>query len=388
VTARANSSAKRAISAGYQPLFNVAFRHGYYNDRGGVCPDFAVAPTAACATLMASLGLLFRDQGTGFVVLVDAARVGALVAWLKTMTRNSPPGRGCWAWLSFQLVSTNADFVGITNLPITTNTLDRNLHVTNLATEPVEDSLAFGAGIPTGAEAFYPLTGASLSINAPAGATASLCDISGAPVITATAPAGGGLGFDLAALDAGFYREALADAAGKPFTAPKGSATGYVYVPGQPGGFGLIDLLLAQPRKDVGTTAAFPVDVATGAVGAVSLTLSFAPRNTFWRYYIVSPSTRGKLSPDLAIEGQGADFTRSSEALPNGDEAVVFAASAALPLRRISPYHFKLSGQRHAPSGGRDNVTVARLPAAAAAPVWPALSGDVLSGSSEIYVYV
>jgi hypothetical protein len=388
VTARATGGAKRTISGGYLPLFNIAFTHGYYNDRGGACPDFAVAPTAACATLMASLGLLFRDQGNGFVVLVDAARVDALLAWLESRTRDSGPGKGCWAWLSFQLVSTNANFVGITNLPITTNTLDRNLHVTNLATASADGGLAFGSGSPTGAEAFYPLTGASLSIEAPAGTTASLCDISGAPAISAVAQGGGGVTFDLTALDAGFYSVALANAAGKPFAAPKGSPAGYVYTPGQAGGFGLIDLLLAQPGDGVGTAAAFPVDLSAGTIGAVSLTLSFAPRDTFWRYYIVSPSTRGKLSPDLAVEGAGADFTRSSEALPNGDEAVVFAASTALPLHRISPYHFKLTGQRHAPSGGRDSVSVARLPAAAAAPVWPALSGDALSGSSEIYVYV
>jgi hypothetical protein len=388
VTAHAKGGARRTISGGYLPLFNIAFTHGYYNDRGGACPDFAVTPTAACAALMASLGLLFKDQGTGFVVLADAARVDALVAWLKTNTRDSGPGKGCWSWLSFQLVSTNANFVGITNLPITTSTLEQNLHVANLATATASGALTFGAGIPTGAEAFYPLTGASLSIDAPAGTAASLCDISGAPVISATAQGGGGVTFDLTPLAAGFYSVALADAAGKPFAAPKGAPAGYVYVPGQAGSFGLIDLLLAQPRPGLGTAAAFPVDVAKGTVGAVALTLSFAPRDTFWRYYIVSPTTRGKLSPDLAIEGQGADFARSSEALPNGDEAVVFAASTALPLHRISPYHFKLTGQRHAPSGGRESVSIARLPAAAAAPVWPAPSGDVLTGSSEIYVYV
>ncbi|MEG3147756.1 hypothetical protein U1839_24160 [Sphingomonas sp. RT2P30] len=388
MTTRAKAGAGRTIGTGYVPLFDVAFSHGYYNDRGGACPDFAVAPTTGCATLMESLGLLFKDQGTGFVVLADAARIPALIAWLKTNTRASGPGKGCWAWLSFQLVSNNTNFVGITNLPITTNTLDSNLHVANLATASASGTLTFGAGVPTGAEAFFPLTGAALSIDVPAGSTVSLCDLSGAAVISATAQGGGGVALDLTSLAAGFYSVARADAAGKPFAAPKGAPAGYVYLAGQPGSFGLVDLLLAQPGKGIGATAAFPVDVAKGTIRPVSLTLAFAPRDTFWRYYIVSPSTRGKLSSDLAIEGQGASFTRSSEALPNGDEAVVFAAGTALPLQRISPYHFKLSGQRHAPSGGRDSVQVARLPAAAAAPVWPAASGDVLSGSSEIYVYV
>lgn len=383
---RATGNAKRTISAGYLPLFNVRFAHGYYNDRGGVCPDFAVVPTPACAKLMASLGLLFRDQGIGFVVLVDAARVDALVAWLKSGTRDSGPGAGCWAWLTFQLVSTNANFVGITNLPITTNTLDQNLHVTNLLTTTSHGTRRFGEGLPVGAESFFPLTGSSLTVAAPNGTTASLYDISGVSVTDGVATSGNA--FDLTPLPAGFYSVAFANAAGKPVAAPKGSPTGYVYSPGQPGGFGLIDLVLAQPLKGVGKPAAFPVNMVKGTISPVPLTLSFAPRDTYWRYYIVSPSTRGKLSPDLVIEGQGSVFTRSSEALPNGDEAVVFAASTALPLHRISPYHFKLTGQRHAPSGGRDSVRVARLPAAAAAPVWPGPSADGLTGSSEIYVYV
>ena len=53
----------------YKPLFSVTFRHNYYNRNEGLCPDFAVTPTPSSAALMASLGLLFRDDGTGFSVL-------------------------------------------------------------------------------------------------------------------------------------------------------------------------------------------------------------------------------------------------------------------------------------------------------------------------------
>jgi hypothetical protein len=379
--ARTATPAKRSVNNGYLPLFTVAFAHGYYNDRGGVCPDFTVVPTAACANLMASLGVLFKDLGTGFAVLVDAAKVDALVTWLK-----ADAGRR-WTWLSFQLVSTNAKFVGITNLPITTNTLDQNLHVSNLITATANGVPSFGTGTPTGAEAFYPLTGASLAVAAPAGATASLCDLSGAPVATAVAQGGAGVAFDLRPFPAGYYSVAFAAASGKPLAAPKGAPAGYVYTPAQPG-FGMIDLLLARPAKGVGTPAAFPVVLPAGMISPVALSLAFAPRDTFWRYYIVSPTTRGKLSPDLAITGPDTDFTRSSEALPNGEQAEVFAAGTALPLQRLSPYRFSLSGQRQAPNGGRDGITVNPLPTAPAAPVWPAASGDPLTGASEIYVYV
>lgn len=375
--ARGAGPAKRSVSGGYLPLFTVAFAHGYYNDRGGVCPDFAVVPTQACASLMASLGLLFKDLGTGFVVLVEAARVDALVAWLK-----ADDGRR-WTWLSFQLVSTNVNFIGLTNLPITTNTLDQNLHVSNLVTK----SANFGDGKPTGAEAFFPLTGAALAVASPSGATATLCDLSGAPVATTSAQGGAGATFNLGPFPAGYYTVAFTNAAGKPVAAPKGAPAGYVYTPGQPG-FGLIDLLLAQPAKGVGTPSAFPVVLPAGMISPVSLTLAFAPRDTFWRYYIVSPSTRGVLSPDLAITGPAADFTRSSEPLPNGEQAVVFASGKPLTLQRHSKYRFSLSGQRQAPNGGRDGITVNPLPTAPPAPVWPAASGDPLTGASEIYVYV
>lgn len=376
--ARAGTPAKRSVSGGYLPLFNIAFAHGYYNDRGGVCPDFAVVPTPACADLMASLGLLFRDLGTGFAVLVEAAKVDALVAWLKAHG---------WTWLSFQLVSTNAGFVGITNLPITTNTLDQNLHVSNLVTASVNGVPSFGAGSPTGAEAFFPLTGAALAVAAPAGSTVNLSDLSGATVASATAQGGAGVAFNLTPFPAGYYTVAFASAAGKPAAAPKGAPAGYLYTPGQPG-FGLIDLLLAQPGKGMGTPSAFPVVLPAGMISPVALTLAFAPRDTFWRYYIVSPATRGVLSPDLAITGKNANFTRSSAPLPNGEQAVVFASGTPLTLQRRSTYRFSLSGQRQAPNGGRDGIAVSPLPTAPAAPVWPAASGDPLTGASEIYVYV
>ncbi|MES2045567.1 MAG: hypothetical protein V4475_16970 [Pseudomonadota bacterium] len=380
--ARAGAPAKRSVSGGYLPLFTVDFTHGYYNDRGGVCPDFTVVPTSACARLMASLGLLFKDLGAGFAVLVEAGKVDALVAWLKADT-----GRR-WTWLSFQLVSTNPNFVGITNLPITTNTLDQNLHVSNLATATANQTLAFGDGKPTGAAAFFPLTGASLAVGAPAGSTVSLRDLSGATITSATAQGGAGVTFNLTPFPTGYYTVAFASAAGKPLAAPRGAPAGYVYTPGEAGGFGLIDLLLAQPARGVGMPAAFPVVLPAGMISPVRLTLSFAPRDTFWRYYIVSPSTRGVLAPDLTITGPNADFTRSSETLPNGEQAVVFAAGTALPLQRLSPFRFNLSGQRQAPNGGRDGITVNPLPTAPASPVWPAASGDLLAGASEIYVYV
>ena len=95
-----------------------------------------------------------------------------------------------------------------------------------------------------------------------------------------------------------------------------------------------------------------------------------------------------QLSDDLAISGTGTSFSKSTEQLPNGDQAVLFTAGTALPLSQVSSYKFALSGQRQGTNGSRDDIAVAWLPSAPPTPVWPAPSGEALAGSSEIYVYV
>ena len=126
---------------------------------------------------------------------------------------------------------------------------------------------------------------------------------------------------------------------------------------------------------------------STPAIQSVVLTLPFQARETYWNYYICSHDRAGGFSPGLKISGTGTTFAKSTEQLPNGDSAVLFAAADALPLRQLSPYRFQLSGKRQGSNGGRDSIALPWLPAAAASPVWPA-TGEPLAGRSEIYVYV
>ena len=70
------------------------------------------------------------------------------------------------------------------------------------------------------------------------------------------------------------------------------------------------------------------------------------------------------------------------------DDNRLHGVASALQLRQSSPYRFKLSGQRQSAGGGRDAISIERLPTAAPAPVWPADGTDLLAGRSEIYVYV
>jgi len=380
---------------GYITLFDVRFEHGYYNASGGTCPDFRVVPTPTCAALMGQLGMVFKDHGTGFSVLVTQARAAAMIAWVRSHYAAGPQGQGYWSWLSFLMVPTNPGLVGITNLPITTNPMVQNLHLDNRAASAVADRMLLSGG---GGDALYPVTGASWSVPTPAGRTATLLDLSGASVAARTSVSDGVTRFDLSGLPYGWYNVALTGKTGKPVAA-KGVATTRLYVPQNPLSLVLLDLLLTQPVAGVGDAAAFPIPpiAAPPTKGAaptpaeiqpVSLAVAFQPRATYWRYYVVAQG-RGHFADDLAISGGAVAFTKSAKALPNGDQAVLFTAGTPLPLHQRAPQRFALSGHRQGADGSRDAISVARLPTAPATPVWPLSSPkEALSGSSEIYVYV
>lgn len=380
---------------GYITLFDVRFEHGFYNGSGGVCPDFRAVPTPACATLMGQLGMVFKDHGTGFSVLVTQARAAALIAWVRSRYVAAPPGQGYWSWLSFLLVPTNPGFVGITNLPITTNPMQQNLHLDNRTAQAAAGRMLIAG---SGDDALYPVTGASWSVPTPAGRSAALRDLSGAPVTVRTSVSDDQTQFDLSSLPYGWYSVALTGKTGRPVAA-KGFAATKLYVPQNPLSLIVLELLLTQPVAGTGTPDAYPippmqapptaVTMPTPAeIQPVALTIGFQSRATYWRYYVVAQG-RGRFADDLAITGETVTFSKSGKTLPNGDHAVVFTTGTALPLHQRAPQRFALSGHRQGADGSRDAISVVRLPTAPATPVWPLASpSDALSGSSEIFVYV
>jgi hypothetical protein len=398
--ARSVSPSARSVNSSFTPLFTVQFQHSYYNAAGGKCPDFKVVPTPDCAKRMASLGMLFKDLGAGFVVLIATSRVSALTDYLLSLYSSESPGAGYWSWLSFLLVPANPDFIGFTSLPITTNPMQQNLHLSNMAVQASEDvlTLAGSAGSGPAPQSFYPVTGASLAVSVPQGLTATLADLSGKAVSAAMVASDTATSFDLTNLPYGYYTLGFRNAQGQAAPVPKGYAgpTAWLYVPASPQSLCVLDLLLTQPAQGAGVPSAYPVPVmpappdsgsAPASIQPVTLTLPFDARGTYWSYYIV-PQTAGQLSEDMAISGSGTSFSKSSEMLPNGDQAVLFTAGTALPLSQVSSYKFTLSGQRQGPNGSRDDIAVNQLPSAPPTPVWPAASGEALAGSSEIYVYV
>lgn len=380
---------------GYISLFDVRFEHEFYNASGGTCPDFRVVPTPDCTALMSQLGMVFKDHGDGFSVLVTAARAAAMIAWVRGRYVAAPPGQGYWSWLSFLLVPTNPGFVGITSLPITTNPMQQNLHLDNRTAQAAGGRMLIAG---SGDDALYPVTGASWSVPTPAGRSAALCDLSGAPVTVRTSVSDDQTQFDLSGLPYGWYSVALTGKTGRPVAA-KGFAATKLYVPQNPLSLVVLDLLLTQPVPGAGSADAYPIPPMQAPPAAatmptpaeiqpVALTIGFQSRATYWRYYVVAQG-RGRFADDLAISGGTVTFSKSAKTLPNGDHAVLFTAGSALPLHQRAPQRFALSGYRQGVNGSRDAISIARLPTAPATPVWPlAASGDALSGSSEIYVYV
>jgi hypothetical protein len=390
----------RSLSGSYTQLFNVRFQHDYYNVSGGMCPDFKVVPTPDCTRLMTTLGMLFKDHGTGFSVLIDQSRVPALIAYVLGRYWADAPGAGYWSWLSFLLVPANPAFVGITSLPITINPMAQNLHLSNLATSEPDTGDAPVLSGSAAPQTLYPVTGPNLTVPAPPSGAVLLTGLSGAAVSAPSSVSADATSFNLANLPYGYYALGFTNAAGKRVAAPRGYAAplDYLYVPPTPLSLCVLDLLLTQPAKGLGDPAAFPIPplpvpsakpaAPPTAIDPVTLVLPFQARGTYWRYYIVAQDGTGQLGEGMQISGTGATFTQSKEQLPNGDHAVLFTAGTALPLQQQSQYRFQLTGQRHGANGSRDAINVARLPTAPAAPVWPAPSGEALAGASEIYVYV
>lgn len=170
------------------------------------------------------------------------------------------------------------------------------------------------------------------------------------------------------------------------------SPVSVLYMPAARRTIGLLDLFLAQPTPETGASAAFPAPTPGSDDAAqpqtVQLVLNFKARATHLNYYIVSQAPGGAFSDKLEVTGAGTTFRQSKVQLCTGQPAILFAADAPLPLGQRSAHSFALTGQRRGASGSVDDIRIDPLPNGPSSPVWPAASGDVLTGRSEIYVYV
>lgn len=384
------SGKKRAGGAMYALLFGLQVHHRYYNGVShGRCPDLQMVPTPESAALIADLGLVFKAQPDGFAVFYNVARQDSLTNWLLTqVVPGNGDGAGCWARLRFQLTVRNADFVGISDLPINTNPYVQNFFLSNQTAHAVAGADRLATLCPANkvqATDFLPVTGSSLSLTVPPGTdTVVIRDLAGAVVDTqkTTSPQTDIL-VDLSSLPYDWY--SFGAAAGQ--TEQPANPPQVVYSHDVPQPLGFLDILFSAPLPN--SPGVYPLSIwdETAPVGELLYRLPFDARSTFWHYYIVNAAGEGRLE-NLAVSGDGADFTLWPQmvALPTGQPAQRLEAVSPLALRCIPPQRFRLTGTRVRADGSRQNIKVDVLPTAPATPVWPA--DTVGSCLSQIYVYV
>lgn len=358
-------------SHGPMLLFRIDFRHDYYNLDSQRCEDFTVVPTADTAALMASVGLRVHQRSAGLDIYLPANRKDA---FLRTIDGDRA------ASLGFLLVVKNPAFIGVTALPIDTNPNVQAIYASNMEVSRQGQEYHFGASGTIQPSSLVAVSRSEIPVNNDATGTVVARNVRGDIVVS---------------VDTG-NQDASLSLAGQPFglysisASPSDAYSGpeqLLYLPAARSPVALLELALKQPADGDHDRGAFPTSDDDQTIAAVDLVMQFAARHTFWSYYVVGQPAGRIFAADLNITGTGASFTKSPAHLPNGDEAILFAATEATPMRQKATSQYGLSGSFVDPSGRTQAVNVARLPTAPTTPVWPAV-GDNMAGRSEIYVYV
>lgn len=423
----------------------VSLRHSYYNASGNLCPDFAVTPTQESIDLMASLGLLFQQEGTGFSVLLDrnqGRNVASghsscrVLSYLRAQSRRPSLPEGAWTRLSFTLATKNSMFVNFTSMPIGTSASTGAYYLSNAA---VKQSASGEYYLHRGPlkKGTLPLTGPQYPVILQDRAIRQVVakDVSGKVVICQPAywwsttpagacasppfdlPAGNGhccpgptpdepgviwrnpIYLDFSGLPEGKY--AIDECDDPEDCQPAHSRPEVLYVYSAPSPMFFIDLFFAQPPGV--STGVYPIDPAAGTITPTQYFLDFTHRSTTWNYYIVST---GMPLTDLRIEAASSaphsvSFTGpSTVTLPNGQRASHFVSDERIALEEQPACRFQLKGK----AGGvktKDGVLMNRLPVASAQQVIPrqpdyatsstngsGQSSTSLKNYSDIYVYI
>lgn len=408
---RSFSYAPRQASNRYLRLLSVVFTHNYYTQNQGLCADFDVVPTEATSQLMASLGLMLRNEGTGFSVLYQPQDLDHLIGYLRREAQNPEVQTGFWTRMTFLLRLNNPEFVGVTALPIQTKQSRVNLFGCNLQAhdgEPAGSGPAVAMLAPgryMGGDALRDVVGSDVTVVVPPETRrVVVTDLSGQVVIpapgaddvtlfdgaTPDSPKRASLDFSSLAND--YYTISLEGQGGVPIDGPV-YPRDVLYVPPGSDTMVLIDLLFTQPEPESGGIYPIPPlfgsDPSPSECGRLTYRLAFDARETYWQYYVVSQAPGSRLQ-DVTISGPGAEFRAEPDPvrLPDGSFATLFTTRTLLPLREKSAQRFRLDGRRRDASGHENAVSVTRLPVAPASPVWPGPADESATGTSEMFVYV
>lgn len=399
----------------YDLLMQVSLLHDYYNRSGWRCPDFRAVPTAACAALMKSLGMLFRDNGIGFSVLYSTRHKDELIAYLRRQAGSlGTTGSGPWTRLSFVLLLQNPYFVNFTKIPVTTDPATQNFYFTNQQAHG-ETPFILNPGDRVSADELVQTVGTQyrIEVNPEEIDRVVVRDISGEVVISQPVrssrdnveklrgrnpgPPIEVIYLDFSLLPEGKYLIQRYGASA-PESVVKEDAVLYTLASGAPLCF--IDLLLANPG-DGSSGGIYPVQDLHDpdpSVESIRYELRFDRRATVWNYYVVS-IPNDKTLKELEIktiwpEGDDAPVfqLQGPKELPNGQLARQFVSDRSIPLQEQSEYNFRLL--RRVALGFEseipfeDTPLVNRLPVASNQQVIPQKDSNGDTVYSQIYVYV
>ena len=111
--------------------------------------------------------------------------------------------------------------------------------------------------------------------------------------------------------------------------------------------------------------------------------ITFANRQTLWRYYLIGDSFSGALHIRDLSQHSAELFARQQDVLlANGRKALVFDSTKPLRLAEQSPYRFALISQ----DGGSEKILIKRLPVATAGQSGNAVVNGVSRHLAEIYL--
>ena len=413
---RASSDPPVMHGSRYGILAQVSIRNTYYNNSEGRCPDFRVYPTAATRLLMATLGLLLKDEGIGFSVLYDMNRAENLFNFLRHQAERGfqvPEVTGVWTRLSFALSLRNPYFINFTAIPVDTEPTKLNFYFSNQeAHVGPGGEVILNQGkwvvaderlpvIPTQYQVLVSDRVMAVQVNAISGVeviTEPRCSshvhsfennfdkadigVSSPPLFCSEIVY---LNFSLLPEDKYTIEKIGYD--GKPVEEPRP----VLYTAPYPTPLCFIDLLFTDPLIEPGAPPSpsraegiYPVRDLWGinpSVVPVDYHLDFRRRRTIWNYYI-APQPGSEKLVDLRI----VDVTRRDQLDPlsgkitfngpccvrlaNGSTAYRFISKEKIPLEEQSQLRFQLRGRRKglAPT---ESVLIDRLPVASSQQVLP-----------------
>ncbi|HZE68846.1 MAG TPA: hypothetical protein VE135_04875 [Pyrinomonadaceae bacterium] len=389
----------------YLRLMQVAIRHDYYTNHE--CPDFTIFPTRYSHELMKSLGLVFKDEGTGFSIFFDARRSDILIEYLKR--QEWPPGsKHCWTRLSFVLSLKNSYFLNFTDVPIAINPVNQNFYFTNQAARgrtangdillnpgeehelldvvPVQLGVVVTDHIKEVEVQSVPQTeegSRDAVICRPRCVPVSLLEKGNAASITCKEaihckgphekkdPAKSlvlcrctdKIYLDFSPLPEDKYTVRRIPYPSTSEIAPDEEPV--LYTESYPVPFCFVSLFFTSPTGE--KPKLFPVQDLFGPepkIESITYELKFERRATYWNYFVVPPA--GESIENLKIEGEPGIFFNGpcSVVLPNQTKAYRFVSKKPLPFMEQSTFRFRLCGELSTTT--QNTILVKNLPVASA----------------------